>query len=262
MNYDFIDVIHLDSFIKVNNININQRIFEFSSLVESPDFEVYTDGSGIGDNVGTAVCIFKDNDLFESFQFKLASYNSVFQADLSAINFAASWALENGYEINIFTDSLSSMAVPKKANSKSLFINQLKSKMFQAIGSVGLSWVKADDRIPGNELADQYARIATTDGQGQNIPAAYTYVKRKIKNYILDSWQRYWKDSAKGVTVKGYIPTVDLNLLTHNRQLLFLISGHVLFLLIYIILNKLIALTAFGWPGGCRPFRARLPLYS
>ncbi|GBM36949.1 hypothetical protein AVEN_153902-1 [Araneus ventricosus] len=189
MNFDFIDVNHLDSFIKVNNININQRILEFSTLIESPDFEVYTDGSGIGDNVGAAVCIFKDNDLFESFQFKLASYNSVFQAELAAFNFAACWALENGYKINIFTDSLSSIEVLKKGNSKSLFINHIKSKMFQAIGSIGLSWVKAHAGIPGNELADQYAKIATTDGQELNIPAPYTCVKRKIKNYILDSLQ-------------------------------------------------------------------------
>ncbi|GBN37731.1 hypothetical protein AVEN_155449-1 [Araneus ventricosus] len=150
MNFDFIDVNHLDSFIKVNNININQRILEFSTLIESPDFEVYTDGSEIGDNVAAAVCIFKDNDLFESFQYKLASYNSVFQAELAAINFAACWALENGYKVNIFTDSLSSIEVLKKANSKSLFLNHIKSKMFQAIGSVGLSWVKAHSGISGN----------------------------------------------------------------------------------------------------------------
>ncbi|GBN68879.1 hypothetical protein AVEN_109278-1 [Araneus ventricosus] len=75
--------------------------------------------------------------------------------------------------------------------------------MFQAIGLVGLSWVKAHAGIPGNELADQYAKIATIDGQEMNVPAPYTYVKRKIKNYILDSWQRHWEDSGKGVRVKG-----------------------------------------------------------
>ncbi|GBN21860.1 hypothetical protein AVEN_51790-1 [Araneus ventricosus] len=75
--------------------------------------------------------------------------------------------------------------------------------MLQAIGSVGLSWVKAHAGIPGNELADQYVKIATTNGEELNIPAPYTYVKRKIKNYILDSWQRHWEDSGKGVRAKG-----------------------------------------------------------
>ncbi|GBN85402.1 hypothetical protein AVEN_76843-1 [Araneus ventricosus] len=45
--------------------------------------------------------------------------------------------------------------------------------MFQAIGSVDLSWVKAHAGIPGSELADQYAKIATTDGQELNIPAPH-----------------------------------------------------------------------------------------
>ncbi|GBM89866.1 hypothetical protein AVEN_111816-1 [Araneus ventricosus] len=97
--------------------------------------------------------------------------------------------------------------------------------MFQAIGSVGLSWVKAHAGIPGNDLADQNAKIAITDGQELNIPTPYTNVRRKIQNYILHSWQRHWEDSGKGVRVKGYVPTVDFNLLTHNTQLLFF-SGH------------------------------------
>ncbi|GBN69250.1 hypothetical protein AVEN_125603-1, partial [Araneus ventricosus] len=56
--------------------------------------------------------------------------------------------------------------------------------MFQAIGSVALSWVKAQAGIPGNELTDQYAKIATTDGQELNVSSPYSYLKRKIKNYI------------------------------------------------------------------------------
>ncbi|GBM32168.1 hypothetical protein AVEN_136720-1 [Araneus ventricosus] len=142
--------------------------------------------------------------------FKLASHNSVIQAELLSINFAACWALENRSKINIFTDSLTSTEALKKANSKSLFINQIKSKMFRAIGSVGLFWVKAQAGIPGNELADQYSKIGTTDGQELNVSSLYSYLKRKIKNYILDSRQRHWEDSDKCVRFKGFVPTVDL----------------------------------------------------
>ncbi|GBM19725.1 hypothetical protein AVEN_85-1, partial [Araneus ventricosus] len=75
-----------------------------------------------------------------------------------------------------------------------------------------LVWVKAQAGIPGNELADQYAKIATTDGQELNIPAPYTYVKRKIQNYILDSWQRHWEESGKGVRVKGTFHSLHLSI--------------------------------------------------
>ncbi|GBO38437.1 Putative protein in type-1 retrotransposable element R1DM [Araneus ventricosus] len=158
--YDFINVDHLDHFIKINHINLNKRIITFPPLIKNPDFDIYTDGSGIDGNVGATVCIFKNNILSQSFQFKLSNYNSVFQAELAAINFAVGWALEGGFKVNIYTDSYFSIQVLKKSDVKSGFINDIKSNVFRALGSVGLSWVKAQAGIPGNKLADQFAKSA------------------------------------------------------------------------------------------------------
>ncbi|GBN58465.1 hypothetical protein AVEN_187343-1 [Araneus ventricosus] len=180
------------------------------------DFVVYTDGSGIDVNVGASVCIFKNNILFNSFKFKLASFNSVFQAELAAINFAAGWVLENSYKINIFTDSLSSIEILKKSSSKLNYIHQIKNNMFRAIGSVGLSWVKAHADIPGNKLADQFAKAATTKGESLLLPAPYSYLKKFITTYILKNWQRDWEESKSGIRVKEFAPLADSTLLTHN----------------------------------------------
>ncbi|GBN31183.1 Putative protein in type-1 retrotransposable element R1DM, partial [Araneus ventricosus] len=224
--YDFINVDHLDHFIKINHINLNKRIITFPPLIKNPDFDIYTDGSGIDGNVGAAVCIFKNNILSQSFQFKLSNYNSVFQAELAAINFAVGWALEGGFKVNIYTDSYSSIQVLKKSDVKSGFINNIKSNVFRALGSVGLSWVKAHAGIPGNELADQFAKSAITEGNFLDIPAPYSFLKKYIKNIILGDWQQHWGESDTGVRVREYVPFVDFNLLTHNRYLLFFISGH------------------------------------
>ncbi|GBM30820.1 hypothetical protein AVEN_52613-1 [Araneus ventricosus] len=152
-SYDFIKAHSIDHFIKISSINLKYRVIEFPVSVENADYDVYTDG--IDGNVGAAVCVFKDNVLVNSFMFKLSSFSSVFQAELAAINFAAGWALENGYKINIFSDSLSSIQILKKSNSKSFYINDIKNNMFHAPGSVGLSWVKTHAGILGNELVDQ-----------------------------------------------------------------------------------------------------------
>ncbi|GBN21982.1 hypothetical protein AVEN_81070-1 [Araneus ventricosus] len=95
-----------------------------------------------------------------------------------------------------------------------------------ALGSVGLSWVKAHAGIPGNELADQFAKSAITEGNFLDIPAPYSFLKKYIKNIILSDWQQHWGESDTGVRVREYVPFVDFNLLTHNRYLLFFISGH------------------------------------
>ncbi|GBN97542.1 hypothetical protein AVEN_109803-1 [Araneus ventricosus] len=176
--FDFIDIDNLDKFIEINNIELKYKILEFPSTIENSDFEVYTDGSGIDGNIGASVCIFNNDICINTFQFKLSSFNSVFQAELAAINFAAGWAVDNCARINIFTDSLSSI----EALRKSKYLIEIKNNMFNAIGSVGLSWVKAHAGIPGNELADQYAKDAAVNGNFLAMPAPYSFLKKLLKS--------------------------------------------------------------------------------
>ncbi|GBL78548.1 hypothetical protein AVEN_62167-1 [Araneus ventricosus] len=222
----FIDINNLDKYIEINNIELKYKILDFPTTVVDCDFEVYTDGSGIDGNIGASVCIFKDNKYINLFQFKLSNFNSVFQAELAAINFAAGWAMDNNVSVNIFTDSLSSIEALKKSNSKSKYLNEIKNNMFNAVGSVGLSWVKAHAGIPGNELADQYAKDSAVNGNFLSMPAPYSYLKKFINKFILNNWQQHWEDSKSGNRVREFIPKVDCALLTHNRYLLFFISGH------------------------------------
>ncbi|GBM45747.1 hypothetical protein AVEN_242790-1 [Araneus ventricosus] len=146
----------------VRNLASNIRINEFPEQLDDADFEVYTDGSRVGDSVGCAVCTFKNNVLSPSFCFKLESFNTVFQAEFFAIYFAACWTLENGHKINIYTDSLSPIQILRSPNTKSDFFIKIKEKLSKAGGLVGLSWVKAH---PGNETADHFAKLATEIGE-------------------------------------------------------------------------------------------------
>ncbi|GBO19325.1 hypothetical protein AVEN_229394-1 [Araneus ventricosus] len=59
----------------------------------------------------------------------------------------------------------------------------------------------------GNELADHYARIATTSGDEMDIPSPYSYVKFKIKRNIIEEWEKYWlnDDSESGRRNRGII---------------------------------------------------------
>ncbi|GBN38856.1 hypothetical protein AVEN_22961-1, partial [Araneus ventricosus] len=52
---------------------------------------------------------------------------------------------------------------------------------------------------PGNELADQYAKLATKFGEHVDIPPPYSFPKRRLEHFVLENWQRYWDDFDTGV---------------------------------------------------------------
>ncbi|GBL83728.1 Retrovirus-related Pol polyprotein from type-1 retrotransposable element R1 [Araneus ventricosus] len=225
---EIIDSIELDSNINIKNMPSDQKFISPPEKLDTPDFEVYTDGSRMEDETGLAVCTFQENNNIHNFLFKLKNYNSVFQAELAAIKYAANWAFNNQFKINVFTDSLSSIMALKSAHSRSKFVNSVKQDLFRAKGLVGLSWVKAHVGIPGNEWADQQAKRAITTGEELTIPAPRSYLNRKIKAYIFHNWSVYWNkyDSASGIRVRNFIGALSPKFLIENKILIYFLSGH------------------------------------
>ncbi|GBM41070.1 hypothetical protein AVEN_180970-1 [Araneus ventricosus] len=142
---------------------------------------VYTDGTSIYNETGFAVCILQNNINIQNHLYKFRNYNSVFQSyfqsELTAIHSAASWAAEKNTTINIYTDSLSSIAALKSASARSGSLNNIKQDLSYLKHLVEVSWFKALIGIQGNELTDQQAKLATTTGVGKYIPAPRSYVK-------------------------------------------------------------------------------------
>ncbi|GBN08394.1 hypothetical protein AVEN_84222-1 [Araneus ventricosus] len=107
------------------------------------------------------------------------SFNSVFQAELAAINFAAGWALERNVKIKVFSDSKSSIEAIRNPKVKSNFV-LFKDNLHNAKDLVSLVWVKAHGGNPGNKLADHFAKISSSCGADMSIPAPYSYVKKSL----------------------------------------------------------------------------------
>ncbi|GBN62476.1 hypothetical protein AVEN_68598-1 [Araneus ventricosus] len=121
------------------------------------------------------------------------SFNSVFQAELAAINFAAGWALERIVKIKVFSDSKSSIEAIRSPKVKSNFVLSVKDNLYNAKDLVNLVWVKAYTGNPGNELADHFAKIASSCGADMSIPAPYSYVKRVCKKFLMNEWNHTGK---------------------------------------------------------------------
>ncbi|GBL74136.1 hypothetical protein AVEN_231027-1 [Araneus ventricosus] len=124
------------------------------------------------------------------------------EAKLVAINFAAGWALERNVKIKGFSDSKSSIEAIRSSKVKSNFVLSVKDNLYNAKDLVSLVWVKAHVGNPGNELADHFAKIASSCGADMSRPSPYSYVKRACKEFLMNEWNSYWKNSTTGLNVQ------------------------------------------------------------
>ncbi|GBO16409.1 hypothetical protein AVEN_108672-1 [Araneus ventricosus] len=134
--------------------------------------------------------------------------------------------MENGFKINIYSDSLSSIQALRSSKSKSNIILKIKEKLSSVSGYVGLSWVKDHAGNTGNETADHFAKLATELGNGFEISVPYSFLKKNIKRDLINNWNLSCRVFENGKRVKDFLPTPDLELLTFNKYLVYLFTVH------------------------------------
>ncbi|GBN40228.1 hypothetical protein AVEN_245008-1 [Araneus ventricosus] len=130
-----------------------------------------------------------------SFKFKLSVNNTVFQAELAAIDFAVRWALEKKIKINIITDSQSSIEALRSFRSRSEVIIRAKENSNMIGGQIGLARVKAHAGNLGNKLADHHAKLATIQGVEMHLLTPYSCLKYRISKSLIREWGEFWDGS-------------------------------------------------------------------
>ncbi|GBL62621.1 hypothetical protein AVEN_179691-1 [Araneus ventricosus] len=122
-----------------------------------------------------SACIFPKDETPDIHRLKLNKTNTVFQAELAAIDFGVRWALENRKSINIHTDSRSSIETLRSARPRSAFVISVKKNFYIVGDLVGLDWVKTHVGDTGNELEDRHSKLATLEGEELSIPTPCSY---------------------------------------------------------------------------------------
>ncbi|GIZ01786.1 hypothetical protein CEXT_744841, partial [Caerostris extrusa] len=68
-----------------------------------------------------------------------------------------------------------------------------KQLLNKSTATIELIWTRAHIGIHGNELADQYAKQATSrDTIDQNMYIPIRFIKKLLKHDILTEWQNHW----------------------------------------------------------------------
>ncbi|KAL5260810.1 hypothetical protein ACHWQZ_G006745 [Mnemiopsis leidyi] len=116
---------------------------------------------------------------------KGAKYTCSYDEEKNAMNLALDWTLEHNRSSDtlICSDSLSLITSIENRQSN---VREIIEKLQQLKGRTIIQWVPSHSNIPGNELADKYAKEIAQDGEPPVTPLSYNAARAIIKREIRD----------------------------------------------------------------------------
>ena len=164
---------------------------------------IYTDGSKTERGVGCAAVYNEVN-----IDFSLPVLSSIFTAELRAVILALKIITDQNID-NAVICSDSKSVLLTLCNDK--FDNPMTAQLKLEIDAlllegknIVLCWVPGHSNIPGNELADQKAKLASQKTP-QYLPLPYTDYHQYVNDKLQKLWDEDWKSSnSKMVAIKDH----------------------------------------------------------
>ena len=177
------------------------------------EVKIFTDGSKFEEEetgrTGAAAVIRQQGRPTIGLKMKLDAGNSVYQAELTAIIGALQHVMtrNDARSFAIFTDSLSALKAMGGHRSLDRLVDkcrELHKQITESGKSIEFYHCKAHAGISGNELADNLAKEATTQGSECIIPQPWSTVKRQLKEEAWKDFDEYVKKDEYGRTIKTF----------------------------------------------------------
>ncbi|GBN22345.1 hypothetical protein AVEN_43078-1 [Araneus ventricosus] len=138
---------------------------------------------------------------------QLSPFNTVFQAELLAIQEACLWASKTNQQIKVWSDSESSFHSIASIDTKSPIAQQTQEILLKST-NIKLGWIKAHVGYSGNEAADVLAKKATQEGIPTFIPAPRNHIKSLLQKESIIRWQKEWDNGEIGRSIHNFLPKV------------------------------------------------------
>lgn len=214
---------------------LNHRINFVNPLVkEAPLMNhpiIYTDGSRMTTGVSAAFTVsLKNNTIFEQ-RIKLNNFNTIYQAELVAIQEAVDWCRSAPYvSFHLYTDSLSSYSsLQRLFPTDDILYNIFTNLRLLQNKIIHVGWVKAHVGIAGNERADELAKSVILENKYDkeiDLPVPLSLVKKFLKDKLKQDWQTHWDQSTKGRDTYRIIRKVDQDFLCISQVSLYFLTAH------------------------------------
>jgi ribonuclease HI len=213
-----------------------------NGIVPDDHIYVYTDGSKIGTHTGSGVAVYHKRHIVYKNAIRISDHASVFQAELYALQHAASYIQKNvgkHQTVQIYSDSQAALQainqpIIKDTSTMKAFIEIQQAA--HTTHNLSIHLVKAHVGIQGNEQADMLAKEATEEEwiNDDSIPVPKSLIRTKLIDYIHRLWQNEWYDYKHATHTKHFYREPDGNLaktiyyLSRNKLglMIRMITGH------------------------------------
>ncbi|XP_073989597.1 uncharacterized protein [Rhodnius prolixus] len=200
---------------------------------------LFTDGS-LMDRAGAGLCIWGPQFGFqwERTCLDLGNYASVFQAELAAIEMAATLLRWKGFadtDVRFFTDSQAAIKALASPSRNQISVNSCHAalNLLGALNTVSVAWSPGHSGIPGNELADETAKegAALITMTPQPItPVSYRRCRTEVEQWILKEHRKRWRSRTDCRQAKEILGLSRTDMVGFSRsrirQLVQVLSGH------------------------------------
>ncbi|CAK1581407.1 unnamed protein product [Parnassius mnemosyne] len=176
---------------------------------------IYTDGSKLEDKVGGAVSVWREGKEILKSTFRLESYCSVYQAELTAILKALDMMckISKLKKAIILSDSRSALECLTDSTSLQPLAVEIRERLRELKnkdGDVEFYWVKAHIGIPGNERADELAKKAALSNKQAAVydKCPLSFAKRLTRDSTCMGWQQRYNEATTGAVTKIFFPDI------------------------------------------------------
>ncbi|GBL89291.1 Putative protein in type-1 retrotransposable element R1DM [Araneus ventricosus] len=195
------------------------------------DIEIFTDGSKVDDKVGAAMVVLYHGVEILHKVCRLDDTATVYQAESQGLKMALEYIVEsvNWHRFHIFSDSRSVLQSLESSKNTSQSIVELK-KLFEEVVCkkwVRLHWVKAHVGVFGNERADDYAKLETTQATVDCFcPRSKATITRIIRKELVCQWQNRWDNCGNGKHTQKYLPSVGFKVKNFSPEITQFLTAH------------------------------------
>lgn len=167
---------------------------------------MFTDGSKNINGLGSAYRVLREGAIVCEGAARISNHSSVFQAEMYAINLAATFLL-NANEVTSVRFHVDSQAALRALISPTIESGSVLSvvRKLNLLGDkVDFVWVKAHSGEPNNEAVDCTAKTATLLNNIDSQLISKAYIRNQVLDKLRTQWDDEWQSYGKARQSKQF----------------------------------------------------------